>query len=216
MTTTYYGGTRLEIKPLLPARIESILEIGCGSGGTLSWIGREWSSKRCVGLELHPAAADAARSKGLEIVQGNVESMSADSWAKLGSFDVVLALDLLEHLVDPWRLVEMLRAIVKPGGTFIASIPNVRSLHVLWPLAMRGEWRYEDSGLLDRTHLRFFTKRSAVELVEKGFTVKSVERCWSNKARLLSSIAFHLFDDFLTTQYLVRGEPKTADPANAQ
>ena len=176
MTYDYYGNSRVDIAPLLPKRINSILELGCGSGGTLKWIQREWQPERCVAIEFHSTAAGLARSSGITIVEKDIESMSADDWAGLGKFDVVLALDVLEHLVDPWRAVRAVSSVIEPAGTFVASIPNVRSHGVLFPLAFRGEWSYGESGLLDRTHLRFFTKRSALALVETAFTVRNVTR----------------------------------------
>lgn len=137
-----------------------MLEIGCGSGGTLRMLRSEQPIIRAVGFELDPDAAEHARSVFDTVYVGNAETMPLPD----ERFDLILALDVLEHLVDPWRMARRLRALLSPGGTIIASIPNVGHYSVIWPL-FRGHWQYTDLGLLDRTHLRFFTEESARALL---------------------------------------------------
>ncbi|HUB94688.1 MAG TPA: methyltransferase domain-containing protein [Stellaceae bacterium] len=94
---------------------------------------------------------------------GNFETMAAEA-VPGDRFDLVLALDVLEHLVDPWSAVAKIHRLLKPGGVVIASIPNVGHYSVVWPL-IRGRWDYAERGLLDQTHLRFFTEASAKALI---------------------------------------------------
>jgi hypothetical protein len=84
--------------------------------------------------------------------------------------------DVLEHLVDPWEALESTRDLLDRDGCVVASIPNVRHVAVIQPLVLRGTWNYTDSGILDRNHLRFFTRSTIVELfVTTGFVVNRLD-----------------------------------------
>ena len=85
-----------------------------------------------------------------------------------GRFDAVICGDLLEHLRDPWKTVQNLCRITRPGGRLIISVPNVMHISNLYGMLREGNWAYEAQGIRDRTHLRFFTQRTARELVEQG------------------------------------------------
>lgn len=106
-------------------------------------------------------------------------------------FDAIVFNDVLEHLVDPWSALRESKSFLTDGGMVIASIPNVRHYSVIKPLVVSGRFEYQDAGLLDRTHLRFFTFTSSVDLFEStGFRVTHVshERITSSgsAAKLLS------------------------------
>ena len=160
----YFGNVRSEIAPLLPAHATRVLDVGCGAGATLQWLQQQGRCSTTVGIELFVAAAEVARGRVDELRVGNAESI-IDGAFEPASFDLVLCLDVLEHMIDPWAFVAQVQRLLKPGATLIASIPNVRHLRVVLPLLLAGRWRYEESGILDRTHLRFFTQGSALTLV---------------------------------------------------
>jgi hypothetical protein len=104
-----------------------------------------------------------------------------------------------------------LAALLKPGGVLIASIPNVRHFRVVLPLLFRGSWKYADFGLMDRTHLRFFTKASAIELLESaGLTVDAVRTSGmeSLSKRAVAAASFGVLEPFFVFQYLLRGVRK--------
>lgn len=167
-TGPYFDNVRRDIAPLLPAQAGAVLEVGCGAGATLQWLKSEGRATRTVGIELFPDAAERARGRIDELLQGNAETLFSTplpAHFAPASFDLVLCLDVLEHMVDPWAFVSRVQALMKPGAVLIASIPNVRHLRVVLPLLLAGRWRYEESGILDRTHLRFFTRDSAMALV---------------------------------------------------
>ncbi|HEX2117001.1 MAG TPA: class I SAM-dependent methyltransferase, partial [Alphaproteobacteria bacterium] len=148
----YFALARREIGPLLPEKMDHVLEVGCGAGGTLSWLKASRSVSYAAGVELMPSAAERARAVCDEIVVGDVERVTLPFAP--GSFDLILALDVLEHLVDPWSAVRRLHGLLRPGGYLIASVPNVAHYSVSLPL-LRGRWNYVRSGILDGTHLRF-------------------------------------------------------------
>ena len=85
-----------------------------------------------------------------------------------GSLDLLLCLDVLEHLVDPWATMRRLSPLLAPGGLCIVSVPNIRNWKFIARLAWSGDFHYRDAGLLDRTHLRFFVRETAQELATVG------------------------------------------------
>jgi 2-polyprenyl-3-methyl-5-hydroxy-6-metoxy-1,4-benzoquinol methylase len=201
----YFGNSRREILPLLPEKVGSIFEFGCGSGDTLSFLKSNGTCEWAGGVELFPDAARRAREKGLDLViEGDLESV--DIPIGRNSLDVILCLDVLEHLSDPWRTVELLTNFLKPGGSVIISIPNVRHHSVVVPLLTRGAWEYADQGLLDRTHLRFFTKKTAVELAQSsGLTVLQIKSTGiRGRAAFANACTLGLLRPFFEVQYLLR------------
>ena len=202
----YFDNVRSEIAPLLPAHASRVLDVGCGAGATLQWLKQTGRCDVCVGIEMMETAAAVARGRIDELHVGDA-TLLVDSAFAPQSFDLVLCLDVLEHLVDPWAFVAQLRPLLKPGGRVIASLPNVRHLRVVLPLLLAGRWRYEASGILDRTHLRFFTRESALELMSSGgLAVQQWQRRlppWHSKAGLLNAATLGLASDLVTMSYLV-------------
>jgi len=160
----YYGHARTEIAPFLPARAGRVLDVGCGRGATLAWLKHAGRCEHTTGIEYFSHAAEAARSVVDRVEAGDAERL-LDVVAREGQFDAVLCLDVLEHLIDPWAFVKRIPALLAPGGVLIVSVPNVRHWRVSADLLFRGRWRYADAGVLDRTHLRFFTREGAQTLV---------------------------------------------------
>lgn len=202
----YFGNVRREILPLLPARSARVLELGCGRGDTLAFLKREGRCGWAGGVELFPDAAAVARARVDWLLEGDVERLELDLPAE--SLDVVLCLDVLEHLVDPWRMIRRLSALVRPGGAVVASIPNVRHARVVFPLLFGGSFQYANQGLLDRTHLRFFTRHSAVELLEcGGLRVDAVHETGfepGTRARVIDALTLSALRPLFTLQYVLR------------
>jgi len=204
----YYAGIRKDILPLLPDKLNRVLEIGCGTGGTLKWLKDRYGCEWVGGVELYPDAAKQARNKLDVVYEGNIERM--DLPIGPSTLDLILCLDVLEHLVDPWRVTSFLQKLLKPGGALIISVPNIRNRDILFPLLFKGKWDYTEAGVLDKTHLRFFVRRTAIELVESsGLTVDKVgatglERK-TKKSRIFISLLPDYIKSFLVLQYLIRG-----------
>jgi 2-polyprenyl-3-methyl-5-hydroxy-6-metoxy-1,4-benzoquinol methylase len=202
----YFDNVRSEIAPLLPTMAGRVLDIGCGAGATLQWLRQTGRCRVTVGVEMMESAAAIARGRADQVLVGDATQLVESAFAPQ-SFDLVLCLDVLEHLVDPWSFVAKVRLLLKPGGLLIASLPNVRHLRVVLPLLLGGRWRYEVSGILDRTHLRFFTRESALELMSTGgLTVVQWHRRlppWQSKAGLLNLATFGLTRDLVTMSYLI-------------
>jgi GT2 family glycosyltransferase/radical SAM superfamily enzyme YgiQ (UPF0313 family)/Tfp pilus assembly protein PilF/cyclopropane fatty-acyl-phospholipid synthase-like methyltransferase len=160
----YYRHSRKEVLAAVPADAVTILDVGCGAG-ILGKLLKERNSRcRITGIEINAEAAAHARSHIDEVHRVDVEFFQPIF--KAGEFDCIIFADVLEHLRDPWCVVNKYTDFLRPGGTLIASIPNVRRLTILQSLADSGSWEYQDEGILDRTHLRFFTKRDFLTLLE--------------------------------------------------
>jgi 2-polyprenyl-3-methyl-5-hydroxy-6-metoxy-1,4-benzoquinol methylase len=168
----YFAGVRKDLIDRLDANSSrTILEIGCGEGSTGAYAKSKGRCGLYVGVELFPAAAEIAATVIDRVYNANIESF--DIPEPRGSFDVLIAGEVLEHLVDPWAVLKRLRAYLRPGGLAMASSPNVAH-HAIIRMLLKGEWTVADSGVMDRTHLRWFTPRSYADMFRAcGFEVVS-------------------------------------------
>ena len=123
----YFANPRKDIQPLLPEHASRVLEVGCGTGATLRWLKESGCCQTTVGMELFESAAALARPHVDEVVVGNAEQLVETAFAP-ESFDLVLCLDVLEHMVEPWAFVAKVDRLLKPGGVLISSIPNTTPL----------------------------------------------------------------------------------------
>jgi SAM-dependent methyltransferase len=205
----YFTLERQDVIPLVRGRHGRILEIGCGEGSTSHALKSLGVAGWACGVELSAEAAEVARERLDLVIEGNVERV--DLPIESGSIDTVLALDVLEHLMDPWSTVARLTRFLRPGGAMIVSLPNVRHIRLLRDLVVRGEWRYQDAGTLDRTHLRFFTRRSAIELLaSNGLVIDAVHSTGSaqrpgSPAHLMNRATLGFASEFFDYQYIIRG-----------
>jgi len=150
-----------------------VLDVGCFCGAVGAWLKDKYSKVRVVGIEPYEKAASEARTKLDAVLHGTLEQVNlSDAGIGPGSVDVIVLADVLEHMYDPWQAMVMLRPLLKPGGIVLASIPNIRNLTILEQLA-QGDFAYAESGLLDITHIRFFTWRGVQRLFdETGYRIE--------------------------------------------
>ena len=164
----YYANERADVLAQLPRPVGRVLDVGCGTGGTAPGL-RAAGATEIVGIEIVPEAAEVARGVLDEVHVAAVEDVLDDLG---GSFDTVLCLDVLEHLVNPRDVLARLRGLAAPGATLQVSVPNARHLSLVGDLLFRGTFGYTESGHRDRTHLRWFTRRDVIEAVtEAGWDV---------------------------------------------
>jgi GT2 family glycosyltransferase/2-polyprenyl-3-methyl-5-hydroxy-6-metoxy-1,4-benzoquinol methylase len=215
---TYFSYGRPEILGLIPDSASRVLDIGCGAG-RLGEALKARQQAAVVGLELNEEAARLAGERLDRVLIGDVEQLTPDF--DPASFEAIICGDILEHLREPERLLRQARQWLTPDGCLVASIPNIRHHSVVCSL-LEGNWTYESPGLLDRTHLRFFTRREIEKLfVRAGFTIESM---WSIAApaddpsengqgsvqlgRLsMSGLSTQDAAEFYAYQYLVRARP---------
>ncbi len=136
-----------------------VLDAGCGFATTAQRI-RE-AGNRVWGIESDPDAAAVARERIDHVVQADLQDIGAIGAQR---FDVIIFADVLEHLAWPIGVLKQYVSLLKPNGSVIISLPNVGLWSVRFGL-MFGRFQYDDSGVLDRTHLRFFTRRTALEMI---------------------------------------------------
>jgi O-antigen biosynthesis protein len=144
-----------------------VLEVGPGDGVISRWL-KHTRHCRTVGIESAPAAAQAARDAFDELLIGSIDDPCVvEQAAALGPFDVIIFADVLEHLVDPWRVLRQMRALLSPAGRVLISVPNIAHWSARVNL-LRGRFDYADGYLMDRTHLRWFTQRTARALADSA------------------------------------------------
>jgi 2-polyprenyl-3-methyl-5-hydroxy-6-metoxy-1,4-benzoquinol methylase len=201
----YYAGVRedyleafVEEKPL------NVLEIGCGSGDLGGAALQRGVCQRYCGIELFPEAAARAREQLSQVLIGDIEAMDLP-WEP-DTFDALIASEVLEHLRDPWEVLRRLRTVLKPGALVLASSPNVSNKRVIMML-LRGRWDLDDSGIMDRTHLRWFTPKSYAQMfTDCGYEVESIRPVvpLGGKSRVLSALLMRKCDHLLWGQTSVR------------
>jgi SAM-dependent methyltransferase len=131
------------------------MSVGCGAGVTEGELVKR--GVEVVGIELNPVAARAARRRGINVLEGDAAAVNADRAAD--PFDCLLYADVLEHIADPLAVMRAHVQLLRKGGTVIVSVPNFRHYEVFWQIFVRGQVRYVDAGIFDRTHLRITTRR---------------------------------------------------------
>ena len=171
----YYDHARDDLLDLFPHPPRRLLDVGCGSGATGAAAKARWPQVETVGIEIVPEAAVRAVARLDRVVNGSAETLDLTA-AGIARIDGVVLADVLEHLVDPWSFLKRLRESLVPGAAVVASIPNIANLWVLDQLAT-GRFEYTPDGLLDKTHLRFFTRQSIGELFSgAGYRIARWER----------------------------------------
>lgn len=206
----YDDNPREDVAPFVPLDATSVLEIGCGKGGfgrTLRRLLGEGA--RIVGVEAVESQAAAAREQhGFdEVVTGYFPDALA---GRSERFDLICFNDVLEHIVEPWDVLESVHDLLVPGGRVLAAIPNIQYGPAVLDL-LRGRWEYTDSGILDRTHVRFFTKSSIVAMFERcGYRVdqcvgtnSAFDFDWSDARTLKRRLWLRLMPDSEWLHYVV-------------
>lgn len=185
----------MQLLGLVPAD-KVVLDVGCADGYIAAHL-RELDC-RVFGIELDEERARRAEEFCEEVVVGPAESVPLSF--SPGQFDVILYADVLEHTPDPLAVLRRLDPYLQEDGKIIITLPNVAHFSVRFPLLM-GHFSYTDAGILDRTHLRFFTYRTAVELIrEAGYAVEEVRYTGvAARSRLL-----RLWPTLLSHQFVFR------------
>lgn len=175
MLSNYYLNSNAPLHAFLMANgfsgASAVLNVGC-AGGSDSGFWRANGTQRLVGVEPVTAAAQIARMSYDQVYEQPFIECRFDS-----DFDCVVFADSLEHMIDSAAALDKAVALLRPGGRIVLSLPNVRHISVWLPLIVSGDWAYRDAGILDRTHLRFFTRKSVNRMVrEHGLRIDAFER----------------------------------------
>lgn len=223
--SSYYQHARRELLPFISYYARRVLDVGCGAGALGHLLKQERAVEEVAGIELSAEAAGMARRMLDQVVVGNLEDIElpfAD-----GYFDCIICADILEHLQDPAAILRKLSRVLAPDGTLVISIPNIQFHDTLSMLSL-GCWSYADAGILDRTHLRFFTRTTLRKLVHSAglevaelspLNMRAEERFPRNPDGSLTMGKLTIrdltdaeYEDFLVYQYVVIACHGRSDP----
>jgi 2-polyprenyl-3-methyl-5-hydroxy-6-metoxy-1,4-benzoquinol methylase len=160
-----YGTDRPDVRAHVPHDARRILDIGCATGAVGGALKERGDHVQVLGVEAFPEFAEAAAKVLDRVVAMDAEGFLAGEPPPEAPFDCVIAADVLEHLVDPWTALRNAAALVRPGGIVVVSVPNVLFLGALWRIVRERRWPRDDFGIFDRTHLRWFSRSDAVDLL---------------------------------------------------
>ncbi len=208
----YQQEPRKELLDLIPLenRNGNVLEIGAGAGDTLLYAKEKEFAKNIYGVELcNIENSNQTNSIFSNFIIGNIETLELPF--DKNSFDVIICGDVLEHLVDPYKVLKVLKTYLKEDGVMVASIPNIREFKTMKKIFFDGDFKYEDSGILDRTHLKFFTKKNIIDLFKnEGFDIlkivssnKGLAMRYLKRLRIFKLFLQIFFEELVTVRYFI-------------
>jgi 2-polyprenyl-3-methyl-5-hydroxy-6-metoxy-1,4-benzoquinol methylase len=199
----YYCHERSDLLRLLPAsvKLERVLDVGCGCGATGQYLKNHLQVKKVVGIEMNPEMAQQAQRILDQVIVGDVQQIELPFDQHY--FDCIICADVLEHLYDPWSVLIKLKNHLKDAGCLLLSVPNVQHWSMIARL-LAGKWDYRDEGILDSTHIRFFTRRSIQELIQRsGFQIEKMSGAMGQESHLINFLTLRLLSNFLSFRYFV-------------
>lgn len=205
----YYKNDRLDMLQYIPLGSKAFLEVGCGEGNFALAL-KERDGAEAWGIEMDEESGGLAKQRLDRVLLGDINILLKELPDKY--FDAIIFNDVLEHLYDPYALLENLKAKLKPGGVILSSIPNIRYFRALIELVWHKQWRYTDSGIFDRTHMRFFTKQSIEDMyTNAGYKVLRMEGIHPSKSirpLLFNMLSFGKLSDCQYLQFATVATPK--------
>lgn len=207
--TDYYTFDRKEIFPFIPQGIHKTLDVGCAAG-VFSLKLKEERNIEAWGIEMQEEAGNIAKTRLDKVLIGSFDEVFEELPQKY--FDCIFFNDVLEHMPYPETCLKKIKVNIHPDGKIIASIPNMRYIDVLKELLFQKDWQYKDSGILDRTHLRFFTKKSIIRMFKDcGYKVNQITGingvspfCLTS---LISKALLNSLDDIKYRQFVIVASP---------
>ena len=209
---SYYQNVRRDLAEYVKKGNHCILDVGCGAGYFGEYLKTTGRAVEVIGIEIDEVAASEALTKLDQVVCANLNQTGITDVLKdfdKASFDYIVCADVLEHLIDPWKVLAELVTYLKPNGRLVLSIPNVRHWSIWLPLILRGHWEYREAGIMDRTHLRFFTRLSVIELLNGvGLDVAIYHPLIGGKWHLVDKFSIGLLKEFVAIQFVFVGVTK--------
>lgn len=206
----YFTNDRAEMINFLPNQIEKVLELGCGEGGFGAMVKARFNAE-VWGIEYENDQGNIARQRLDRVFIGDAAQLISS--LPDGYFDTVICFDVLEHIYDPYSLLNELKSKLKPNAHIISSIPNMRYFRTLFDLIANRNWDYQANGILDITHVRFFTTNSIKKMYENaGYDVlrhEGINASKSIKPVLLNLLTLGLFSDIKYLQFATVARLKT-------
>lgn len=202
---TYYEGERPEMLKFVPDTVKKTIEFGCGDGNFSALIKQTYKTESW-GVDMDPTAIENTKKVLDKVVLG--EAMKVLQELPNNYFDCVICNDFLEHIPNPGEFIMSLRPYLKDSAVLVCSLPNVRHWKNLKELIFDKDWRYKDAGILDNTHLRFFTKKSMIRLMNDcGLTIETmhgISPARSLRFVIPNILTFKVHDDMKYLQFAIR------------
>jgi 2-polyprenyl-3-methyl-5-hydroxy-6-metoxy-1,4-benzoquinol methylase len=207
-STDYFSFIRLDLINLIDKNSKNlkVLEIGAAYGETLYYLKRNKIASEVVGVDLFEDVKNKQNYKNLDkFIFGNIEEIELNEYENY--FDLILLPDVLEHLVEPKKVLDKLKKHLTQEGKIILSMPNIRHYSALNKIFIKGDFKYEESGLFDYTHMRFYCRKNIQELLEaSGYTILKEESSIKNYkgksiTKIINSLTFGLLEEFFSVQY---------------
>ena len=200
---TYFSHIRQDIIDIVRKyHASKLLEVGAGGCGTIVEIKKNGLAKHVTAVELFKIEGSLQESSYIDEFL-NLDLNHDLSKIPNGEFDVVIAADVLEHLLDPWAAIAELKKKLTSSGILIVSLPNIRNLKTLKSIVLQGQFAYETEGVLDRTHLRFFCLKDMEQLCHSA-GLGIIDRYFSieKKSSLLKEMPSFI-KEFLSSQIIL-------------
>lgn len=194
---------REDFLSFLPIGATRILDVGCADGGLSA--GLRQKGLEVVGVEKDKTACAKARERLSQVFLADIEKFDLPYPKEY--FDCIIYADVLEHLIGPSALLKKHKDYLSDSGYIIASIPNIRYYKVILRLVIGGTWDYTEGGMLDESHMRFFTLININELfAEAGYEIVDIGRniVAARGFKALNFLLFGRLKDFLTYQYYIK------------
>jgi 2-polyprenyl-3-methyl-5-hydroxy-6-metoxy-1,4-benzoquinol methylase len=226
----YSSNIRWDMIQLIPAGDHRILEVGCGAGCTLMKLKELGKANEIVGIEIDEQVTQELAGTLDRLYVGDVETIDLPYTEKY--FDYILFGDVLEHLINPRRVLHSYKSLLRDDGYIIASIPNIKNHKILVKLIFFDEFQYTDAGILDRSHLRFFTKKEMVKMFDdeklkvvdliplydeqlgkkhKIFTYLNSKLFWHLSSKQQILIMYFLDSSFHAVQYIIKAKKENSE-----
>ena len=199
----YFYNPRTEMLKFIPRNAMSILEVGCGEGSFLRPLMAE--NREIWGVEINAEVAEKAKEVCDFVLTGSFEEVFEQLPVK--HFDCIIFNDVLEHMYAPWEVLSQVKSLLSDEGVIVSSIPNFRYIsNLILEIVWKGEFRYKpEGGILDDTHIRFFTSKSIVRMYsEQGFEIvlhEGIKPCKSWKEKLFIFFSFGILKDARFKQF---------------
>ena len=215
-----------DLEAFAPKRV---IELGCAGGALGAALKARHPTATVVGVDMGKRSVERAAVRVDRALQADLDHFDfAQAGFDRGTVDTVIAIDVLEHLVNPWRLLERMKPWLAPAAQVLACIPNMRNITIAAQLLLNGRFDYDERGLLDVTHLRFFTLHGIERLfAETGYAIddsrsvllpsleplyyanKDKERVAIRIGRMtMTDVTAGEVLDLCAAQYIVRARPK--------
>jgi SAM-dependent methyltransferase len=210
---SYFSNIRHDLLALLDESDKNlkVMEIGAAYGETLYYLKNKGIASEVVGIDIFEDKKNKDNYKNIDrFIFGNIENIDFPEYYNY--FDLILLPDVLEHLIEPKNVLSKVHRYLKDDGLIIVSMPNIRHYSALKKIFINGDFGYEESGIFDTTHLRFYCRKNIKELLESsGFKTiieeGSIKNYRGNSiTKIINKITFGIFEEFFSYQYFFKSK----------